>query len=216
MRLIHFLNEDIFDVIELKDIKEKIQKECKPWLIASKGYPVWRGMRNPASGKFKVRTERKPLDTPLDVHIKLNEIFKKHFGWQCRSEGLLTTGDRTVASSYGNAHQIFPIGKFRFVWSKNVHDLYSIYVELISKQGITYAGGGDWKQTNLPKQQDPKTLVVKSDDLYLSKKELASYKNIIFKQLDDLIKKEYSDKNIVQAINSLNEIMINCKEYYAI
>jgi len=219
MRLIHFLNEDIFmNDNEMREAQDKIHEECMPWLTASKGYIIWRGQKASCYryGPCKVRKNRKPLDTPLDVHKEFDKIFKKHFGWQCRSEGLLVSGDKQVAGSYGRPFQIFPIGKFRFVWSKQVHDLYGRYVEFMSKEGITYAGGGDWKQTNLPKHQDTKTLVMKSDDLYLSKETLAAYQNKVFKQLDDLIKKEYSDKNIVSAIKSQNEIMIDCDEYYAI
>ena len=218
MRLIHFLNEAAYSEEEILEIKKNIQKECKPWINASKGYIVWRGQTKPKSktGKFKVRKNRKPLDTPIDVHKELDAIFKKHFGWKSRSEGLLATGDKTVAGSYGVPFQIFPIGKFRFVWSKNVHDLYGRYVEFMSKQGLVYGGGGEWKQ--FPGDHpvyDPKKVVM-SNDLYLNKKELASHQNIVFKQLDDLIKKEYSDKDIVRAINSQNEIMINCDEYYAL
>lgn len=204
MRLIHFLNEDsrlgslISDTIEIKDTKKKIHKECKPWLTASKGYTIWRGMKAPSyGGKFTVRKARKPLDTPLDVHKEFDKIFKKHFGWKSRSEGLLTTGDKKVAGSYGTPYKIFPIGKFRFVWSENVHDLYGRYVEFMGKQGIIYSGGGDWKKEF--KVQSGQRLIIKSDDLYLSKKELAVYQDRVFKQLDDLIKKEYSDKNIIQA-----------------
>ena len=212
MRLIHYLKEDIFDAIEMKEIKSKIHKECKPFLNASKGYTLWRGMyRKPDYGKFKVRKDRKPLDTPADVHERFNKIFTKNFGWPARSSGLLATGDKTVACSYGNAYQIFPIGKFRFIWSKSVHDLYGKYVESMTKFGITYIGGGKWRDIT----KEPKG-VVKPEDLYLSDKELAVYQNKVFKQLDDLIKKEYNDKNLDKAINSRNEIMIDCKEYYAL
>lgn len=207
MRLIQYLNEN-----EIDDIKKKIHKECKPFLNTSKGYSLWRGMRNKERiGKFKVRKDRKPLDTPADVHKEFDSIFKKHFGWHARSSGLLTSGDKAVAGSYGTLYQVFPIGKFRFLWSKSVHDLYGMYVEFMTKQGLMYAGGGDWKffkGVNLK--------LVKSDNMYLGKKELAVYQNKVFKQLDDLIKKEYNDKNLDKAINSRNEIMIDCKEYYAL
>ena len=210
MRLIHHLNEDVFDDIELRDMKKKIHAECKPFLRASKGYSLWRGMyKKPPFGKLKVRKDRKALDTPADVHKEFDKIFTKNFGWPARSSGLLTTGDKIVAGSYGNVYQVFPIGKFRFLWSKNVHDLYGRYVYFMSKEGIVYSGGGQWKDINQISR------IVKSDNLYLTDKELASYQNKVFKKLDDLIKKEYSDKNLFKAIESRNEIMIDCKEYYA-
>ncbi len=208
MRLIHYLKEDE----EVTNIKKKIHKECKPFLNASKGYSLWRGMWGKDKiGKFKVRKDRKPLDTPLEVHKELDKIFTKNFGWPARSSGILTTGDKTVAGSYGNAYQVFPIGKFRFLWSNNVHDLYGRYVEFMTQQRLSYAGGGDWEYF-----KDPNQKIVISDKMYLSKKELAVHQKIVFKQLNDLIKKEYSNKNLDRAILSKNEIMIDCKEYYAI
>ena len=212
MRLIHYLKEDIFDVMELKEFKKKIHAECKPFLNASKGYSLYRGMyKKPALGKLKVRKDRKPLDTPLDVHKEFDKIFTKIFGWPARSSGLLTTGDKTVAGSYGNAYQVFPIGKFRFLWSSNVHDLYGRYVEFMTHKGLSYAGGGDWEYF-----KDSKQRIVTPGSMYLSKKELAVHQKDVFKQLNDLIKKEYSDKKLDRAILSRNEIMIDCKEYYAI
>lgn len=209
MRLIHFLDEDI-ESDAFEDIKKKIHAECKPFLKQSKGYPLWRGMQQLDMGKFKVRKNRKPKDTPLKVHEEFDKIFKENFGWKARSEGLLTSGDRQVAGSYGTIFQVFPIGKFRFVWSKNVHDLYGRYVEFMTKQGITYGGAGAWKFIENAYQKR-----VTSDTIDLSQKQLESYQNIVFKELNDLIKKKYNSTNLVKAIESRNEIMIDCDEYYA-
>lgn len=216
MRLIHYLHEDAaYELDQAAEIKKKIHKECKPFLRASKGYSLWRGMWNKAddAGKYKVRKDRKPLDTPADVHKELDSIFKRHFGWPARSSGLLTTGDEKVAATYGTLYQIFPIGKFRFIWSKSVHDLYGKYVEFMTKEGLSYTGGGKWQKTSEFKNP---AHVMKPSDLYLSDEKLHSYQSRVFTQLNDLIKKEYSDKNLDNAINSRNEIMIDCKEYYTI
>jgi len=218
MRLIHYLKEyshkmvsDDFDE-GIENVKKNIHVECKPFLRASKGYSLYRGMYHKgAFGKFKIRKDRKPLDTPADVHKEFDKIFTKNFGWPARSSGLLTTGDKTVANTYGQNYQVFPIGKFRFLWSDNVHDLYGRYVEFMTQQGLSYAGGGDWKYF-----KDVNLKLVKSDDIYLSKEELVKHQKVVFKKLSDLIKKEYSNKNLDKAIESRNEIMIDCKEYYAL
>jgi hypothetical protein len=215
MRLIHYLHEDAHELDQSAETKKKIHKECKPFLRASKGYSLWRGMWNKGDkiGKYKVRKDRKPLDTPADVHKELDIIFKRHFGWPARSSGLLTTGDEKVAATYGYSYQIFPIGKFRFIWSEGVHDLYGKYVEFMTKAGLVYSGGGKWQKTDEWKNPSH---VMKPSDLYLSDKKLQEYQVRVFAQLDTLIKKEYSDKNLDKAINSANEIMIDCKEYYAL
>jgi hypothetical protein len=40
MRLIHYLNENE----DIEDIESKIRKDCKPWLNASAGHYIYRGM----------------------------------------------------------------------------------------------------------------------------------------------------------------------------
>ena len=205
MRLIDYLTEDEGDA------EIKIEKECKPWLTASKGYDVYRGMWGKKDfDKIKVRKDRRPLDTPLDVHNELDNIFKKHFGWKARSGGLLATGDRRVAGTYGEAYKIFPIGRFRFIWSNKVHDLYGRYVEFMTKEGLIYSGGGKWKIN----QERKDVIIAGEEDLSMDR--IGEFQGRVFKKLDDLIKKEYSSSNLINAIKSNNEIMIDCKEYYAI
>jgi hypothetical protein len=35
-----------------------------------------------------IRKNRKPLDTPLQIHNYWNNLFQKKFGWKVRSEGV--------------------------------------------------------------------------------------------------------------------------------
>lgn len=79
-------------------------------------------------------TDRKPLTIDKEVHDYLNVLFDKKFGHPYRN-GLFVTGNKTMADHYAktvsdktistrSVYAVFPIGKFEFVWSKKVRDLF--------------------------------------------------------------------------------------------
>jgi len=147
MRLQQFIFES--KDITIDDIKQ-IKKECAEYFYESRfinrNYPMYRRM------KRKIRTydiiiprkNRKPLDTPKEIHDKFDELFKKEFGWKVRSEGVFCSGD-APSSAYGDLYYIFPIGKFKYVWSPDIRDL---TVEL-EHFGILYASpDGHYEKTD--------------------------------------------------------------------
>ena len=74
-----------------------------------------------------VRKDRKPMSTHPDVHAALDRWFEKKFGWKARSQGLFVFGERgrNSAEGYGGKNCIvFPVGKFSYVWSPVISDLY--------------------------------------------------------------------------------------------
>jgi hypothetical protein len=76
--------------------------------------------------KKKTRKDRMPLSTPLNIHNMLDTLFVKRFGWKVRSEGVFTYG----AEGYLYSHYLFPIGKFKFVYSPRVKDLWDYLLVL--------------------------------------------------------------------------------------
>jgi hypothetical protein len=68
----------------------------------------------------KIRTDRKPKDTPLEMHQLLDKQFQKRFGIKARSNSLFCyfrninsyLRDR---SGYGVPYYIFPIGNFKTI-----------------------------------------------------------------------------------------------------
>jgi hypothetical protein len=100
-----------------------IQEKCKPFLEQSKGVPLYRGyggvidkLTAPEYKIIKVRKDRKPLDTDIQVHGLINAYFHDKFGVNVRSEGLFATGEIGTAKEYGNVNYVFPVGEFKFVW----------------------------------------------------------------------------------------------------
>lgn len=53
---------------------------------------------------------------------RLNIFFEQKFGWKVRN-GVFTTGDIMHSQWFGRSYLFFPIGNFKFVWSKTIKDI---------------------------------------------------------------------------------------------
>ena len=152
---------------------EDVRKKCKPTLrvMNKTGYYFNRIEMSTFGQYFKkeTRRDRKPLDTIDEYHEAMDGWFLKNYGWRARSENSLFVYGRKIKDDY----YVFPIGKFKFVWSSRVKDPTGVF-QLDSPYDATY-----------------------NDEL-----------------IKFLKRSNYSDKNIIAAIKSGNEIMIQCKEYY--
>lgn len=128
MRLIKHLSEQSVDISHELNL---IKNDCQPFIRMAKpckGLAV-RSVTSMMSVNFtkkKTRKDRQPLSTPLNVHNMLDTLFVKRFGWKVRSEGVFTYG----AEGYLYSHYLFPIGKFKFVYSPLVKDLWDYLIEL--------------------------------------------------------------------------------------
>lgn len=75
-------------------------------------------------GIFNVRKDRQSYSTREDIHYAYNGYFEKRFGWKARSESVFVTGDWGMSTLYGfESAMVFPIGKFKYVWSPKVKDI---------------------------------------------------------------------------------------------
>ena len=103
-----------------------IRRDCQPFLVETKGNILFRGSVQHIKGIKKIdpRSDRRPTDTPGWAHKMLDGAFKKKFGWNARSEGVFATRSINNAEVYGVAYEFYPIGKFKYVWSPRIDDLY--------------------------------------------------------------------------------------------
>ncbi len=131
MRFINYISERKLGDVDTKDI-DKIIKDTKPWFDYCKKQNVknkflWRGTNYIiyTIKKFKVRKNRVPTDTCIEVHDLSDKYFKKLFGIKARSETVFCFSGKLAAEGYGShPYIIIPIGKFDFIWSKNIDDFY--------------------------------------------------------------------------------------------
>ena len=112
-----------------------VKHNCQPYLQQNRhpltDSPLWRGMYpgnySDAEGSYQKRnvrlTDRKPRDTPMEVHKILNQVFIDKYNAPYRN-ALFTTGRKMDIHDYGNGYIIFPIGKFEFIWSPFISDLW--------------------------------------------------------------------------------------------
>ncbi len=175
MRLTHYLTESFKEIPE-EEIDSLIDKKCKYAKSILKGKLLFRGMRDkPNTFIQSVRQDRQPMNTSKKTHVQLDEIFQTLFGWKPRSSGLFVTGNQIQADQYGYVFIIWPIGKFKFIYSSLVKDMF-MSIHMIKAKKRDRAGE---------------------------------------ESLEEFIKDNYTDKNIIKAVNEKTEIMIQCKQYYA-
>lgn len=167
-----------------------IKEHCQPFLemIDYDLYNnvIYRGMdrfEDPIS-LMKVRKDRKPLATNVEVHRLADNYFKKKFNISARSGSVFVTSSFSTASEYGRPVVCFPVGEFKFVWSPNTNDMYGLFVGQM-ETGIRKLAATDNKD---------------------------AAQEYVDSVLDY---HQYTDENLVAAINSHNEIMIEC-DYYIV
>jgi hypothetical protein len=135
-----------------------------------------------------VQTERQPLDTPETVHKVMDEIFYKKFKVKARSQSIFCTGSEGIASAYGNPFLIFPIGKFTFLWSPQTKDMYDRIRRM-----------GDEVNVRLDRGARP------------SEEDLEKAINFM-----EQVANGYIKRDLQKAIASGHEIMVQCREYFAV
>ncbi len=146
MRLQRHINE--VSRVPEDTVLELIRKNCKPFLKESGGQFLFRGTKKRVPrgmAKITTRPDRRPLDTPKELHDYMDKHFKKKFGWKGRSEGVFCLGDEHEASVYGYTYAMFPIGQFKFIWSPSIMDLTSDFREEEILVGTDYGNEDDWE-----------------------------------------------------------------------
>ena len=199
MKIRKYLNEeDWFDLDEMLDL---IEKDCKPflkdWKRSGANDFLYTGRKN--LGEFekrKVRKNREPKDTPVELHHLVDKWFHKKFGIKARSNVVFCTFDVDEVYRYGDPYFVFPIGKYKAISSPMIQDLFltmqseSYHTKDIPMAGFSFSKNGFKDLDKLP--------------------------DIKQKVIDNIIKKmeksKYTDKLIVHQ----NEIMLWCKEYYLV
>lgn len=190
MKFLKYINED-----NLSYIKKELKDNCQPFLkeiSKHKGKQdrefLFSGRKNKSPDWFEgyVRSNRNPKDTPLEVHKLLDKLFHKKFGVKARSNALFCTNEYLATLQYGNPYYIFPIGKYKTIWSPDISDLYLYLKRLVGFNAIN-----DWHELSKEEREANLKLIETSNML-----------------------NSYTDKSHVFAKNS--EIMLCCKEYIAI
>lgn len=229
------------EATEFGELVSPIMKNCQPFLkdIAKGRYLDFLYSGRKITQDFferGVRSDRKPTDTHMAIHNDLNKAFERRFGYPARSHSVFTTGSMSDAEQYGTPYAIFPLGKYKFLWHPDVGDL---YLELTRKadggiaqrlkgnpllnhfrskykMGATYKTEDEYDRylsTLSAEEQEKASFVewIKARNEVIEERGLEDYNEYI----EELVA-EYTDKSLVDAMDSQHEIMLTCKRYYGL
>lgn len=187
----------------LPNIPALIDQYCPDYFEITGNQWIVRGMTDIPSGsksiKFEAasgelatayiitpRKDRLPLSTSPELHKKFDAYFKKAFGWKARSEGVFCAGN--PSAMYGESYAIIPIGKWEYLWGKNVYDLTTDFNTLFSK----VFGRDKWH-------------------------EIGGLSGITQEIVDQVLDSgQYIDTELALALRRNQEIMLKCDKYLAI
>lgn len=246
----YIINETNLNNISDVDMINSLVKDCKPFLkellksLKNDRLFLLSGRKNTVNFfKRKIRTDRIPIDTPVEYHNYIDDLFHKKFGWKARSNSIFCTGSFDTAEEYGNkVYMIFPIDQYKILWSPKVGDLYTKFFEDDNLLPENADDIMDFDNYELEQQAiddlnfeyeeyvnllEPDEDIMEYDDWlenenYLEDKkyELAEIKADQNKRENEETLKEiiygYTDKNLNKALKSKHEIMVNTKEYYGV
>lgn len=140
MKFLGFLNEDRYSYEEIAGI---LRRHCAPFLAEMKrtgiiphdnpiNWFIYRGIQGNFNGEIqlrKVRQFRNPTDTPKEVHKYIDKLFFMHYGWKARSQGVFCAS-KNMANTYGWAYVFVPVGKYEYLWSPFVADLFGTLLDM--------------------------------------------------------------------------------------
>lgn len=202
-----------------------IRTGCAPWLKETDA-PLFRGVSSDSAsvkqlGKTPmlvgtVRQNRKPKDSSPELHHILDDAFEREFGVKARSTSLFCSFSYGTANSYGagRPHIIFPRGEFHYLWSPSIADPYAEFQD-------------DWMSSDdenvhdmiIRAAQEIGEIEEDEEEPFEAALDLRgdSRYAIIEKMLADNTRKLYLyDKGLQQAEDTTCEIMLMCKQYYAV
>ena len=194
MRLKQYLNEE-YSIDNIDEIVDILKRECKLYINDVQRYYHNRFLisgrkSNTFFEKKRVRKNRKPKDTPIEIHNLMDDWFNKKFGIRFRSNSFFASFEEITTIDYGNPFIIFPIGKYSAISSSTVNDLFS---EI---------------------EEESYDILGKYIDLKAEWKGLSDmYKEKILITVEKILNKA-NYKDIRKGYNKMSEVMIHCKEYY--
>lgn len=126
MKFYKYINEQSEE--EIERVKETLKKRCMPFLKEFDA-PIYRGYNKGISGLMSrkvTRKDRVPRFIPKEVHEELDDLLESMYGWRPRSNGVFTA-DKRGAGNFGTRYAFFPVGKYQYIWTERIIELYRLY-----------------------------------------------------------------------------------------
>ena len=213
-------NEKIFE-----EIKDFLSKNCQPVIKEFKGkrteYLPYIGKKQVNHYEVKkTRKNRRPKDSTDMIHDFFDEQFDKHYGIRGRSECIFVTGDNKEAANYGPVNIVLPIGDYNILWSPDINDLwgkfehdYDLHMYISGDYDVirewiwddVYGDHGAEEEDEEDEEELVQIVGAKMQEWEDQQEETIDY-----------IIRSYKTKNFIKALESHNEIMLECDHYVLI
>ena len=196
MRLQKYLNEEKYWLDDMDEVVDILKKNCKQYINDVKNHYNGNFLLSGRKGevffdKRRVRKDRKPKDTPLEIHEAMDDWFKDEFGIRFRSNSFFAGFIRKIVAWYGETYMVFPIGKYLAISSPNIKDIYMTIEDYMGKTTEVLDLKDDW---NILDDASKETAIDGIEHIL----DKADYKDV---------RKGYNEKN---------EVMVHCDEYYVL
>lgn len=139
---------------ELQEIADadKVRRDCAEWFKICPTEKMYHGTEDYQSpvSILKLKAKRKPSASSPRLHNAVNDFFEEKFGWRAREIGLFCTGQAVTGSIYSNRahpHIVIPIGKFEYLWSAEIQDVFGIYT------GFMGSRAGNFPKYDVPERR---------------------------------------------------------------
>ncbi len=147
---------------------DEFKKNTSQWFKEMGDVKLWRGTKHRIKDikKLTSRVDRRPLDTPKEVHDWFDDAFKKEFGWKPRSSGVFTCPSKFHVEVFGKPYLIYPINGYKYIWSKHISDLTN-YLEniriLVQPTERNHQLGENWYDKKILKEYTEATMSLYTD-----------------------------------------------------
>lgn len=207
MKFQDILESNISQEEHIIEMYHNIYQNCQPFLQEidkrPADNPLYRGIKYLGAGHVYDAEEldvgiktarlgsRKPIDMPNEDHEALNKYLTIEYGHPYRS-AVFATGSDHVAVNYGDQDEpfvIFPVGKFEFIWHREIGDFYGEFYDSPVYQDLSGGPNGD-----------PDYQPMELDDMIA--------------HLFDEYYEPFQTGDMISAIQSDHEIMIWVDKYY--
>ena len=174
-----------------------IRKNCWQWVREMGKNFFYRGLKKDLKfAEITPRTDRVPTDLPPAFSRAIDAWFHSKFGWYPRSTGVFCTPRKDTAEYYGYPFIFLPVGQYKYIWSNDVHDLYSslMHTESIFSDGYFSKNKDRIERLELKHFKDTEDQDVNKEELY-----------------DILDSIRYTNRGAAR--NDMNEMMVQCSKY---
>lgn len=125
MRFSQYLREN--SGIDLHEAIKLIARDCQPFLAASKGLALYRGIKDAAPILDSPNpVGRKSVDMSHAATFMFNSMIDAAYNiTDVRSKTIFASGLQGLALHFGQIYYIFPKGQIKYLWSDTIEDVYN-------------------------------------------------------------------------------------------